>query len=1227
MELKTAEEALGKDLADIYRREYQRLTDRDADLLYMPATDRAKWWCSCGVMNLISQMHCRVCGASIADLSRIMWKDYLLDIYERENPGKTPEEPPKPVVAEPEPEPVEEPVPEPEPELMPAVEPIDEEVAEPAVEAVPEIEPVDEAVTEIEPEAVAESVEEPVPEPETESMPAVEPIDEEVAEPVVEAVPEIESVDEAVTEIEPEAVVELESVEEPLSEPEPEPVVEPVVEAVPETEPVDEAVADADVSVPGEWKATPEISESHGESRTVGSWDAASYFNKTAGDDYSGYDSFMMPEAEVLAEPEPMTVEATDVVEDAEAEPAVAEAPAETETPEPVTVEATDALEEAEAEPAAAEASAETEAPEPVTAEVTDAVEDAEPEPIAVEVTDAVDSEPEVTEETEPAVAPGSEVEIRIPTAGEDEEENEIKLPTAGEDEDTENELKLPTAGEDEEENELKIPTAGEDEEENELKLPTAGDDEEEEAKLDIQTASASDADEPVSGIITSKRGDEEQEARLDVPVNDEEVYTSVLGSDVGTEELPDTALDASGEDQEPELVGQQGEIVEGSADAADQDMIFREQYERMDIEDLAGVKDEPDSDSFEFTEQDTIPDEPDDDLPMIVLEEATEMPGFGAVQTMDAKENEDSADFYEPPSDDDDDSPKEKKKKKSGLFGGLFGSRDKKPKKKVKRSQISAVQETSESEIRVQESPMDIPDKAPEPEFDTTFEPESDTTPEQQEPDITPEPEPDIAPEPVAEDLPVIELETPDKLTDMYVHLAEGEISDDFSADDQTEEPTDKQDDQDIPYIVFPEDEAVDNIGDELDFPDATIPETPMPDPEIPKQFDESLPRIEFPDEPVQEITMNPEPENKEKARPFRNPGAAEETPSGIESAGESVPVLAEAYPEEPQPEQPEPRPEEASAQPEPEPAEAQPAPEPEQRPEAAPAQEPDPAAAAPQPAPEPESRPEEVSVQKSANTSGLLLTAAIVIALAVIVVVGFLLVKQLFGDGGTGDAIGAANASIAKLAESEIPTQEDFNKALSDYNAVPYDQRNGVENAEILERYKDVDLKLVRDIDQKIDSLNEQSPFSDVIDTEEHYDRLTTQEKQFVDGEKLNGLKTLSELETTALQAVTCIKSLISDAEDFKVLSVAVKDDTKMSISYRMKINYSYVDAQGTLNNNTTYISMLNEQDDVAYQKALNADKPELYTKSTEDKEAYDSCESEEVSVDSEKLMYFMQ
>ena len=60
MELKTAEEELGKELAQIYRREYQKLTDRDADLLYMPATDKAKWWCSCGVMNLISQMHCRV---------------------------------------------------------------------------------------------------------------------------------------------------------------------------------------------------------------------------------------------------------------------------------------------------------------------------------------------------------------------------------------------------------------------------------------------------------------------------------------------------------------------------------------------------------------------------------------------------------------------------------------------------------------------------------------------------------------------------------------------------------------------------------------------------------------------------------------------------------------------------------------------------------------------------------------------------------------------------------------------------------------------------------------------------------------------------------------------------------------------------------------------------------------------------------------------------------------
>ena len=52
----------------------------------MPATDKAKWWCSCGVMNLISQMHCRVCGASIADLSRIMWKDYLQGLYDKEHP-------------------------------------------------------------------------------------------------------------------------------------------------------------------------------------------------------------------------------------------------------------------------------------------------------------------------------------------------------------------------------------------------------------------------------------------------------------------------------------------------------------------------------------------------------------------------------------------------------------------------------------------------------------------------------------------------------------------------------------------------------------------------------------------------------------------------------------------------------------------------------------------------------------------------------------------------------------------------------------------------------------------------------------------------------------------------------------------------------------------------------------------------------------------------------------
>ena len=382
---------------------------------------------------------------------------------------------------------------------------------------------------------------------------------------------------------------------------------------------------------------------------------------------------------------------------------------------------------------------------------------------------------------------------------------------------------------------------------------------------------------------------------------------------------------------------------------------------------------------------------------------------------------------------------------------------------------------------------------------------------------------------------------------------------------------------DGDIPQIVFPDEPSADaliNDLDDWDFPDATIPESPMPDPvENPYK---DVPPVEFPEGPQTELTMNPNPDNKDKARPFRNPGAAEETPSGqiTQEAAKPQPELTEASREND-------------------------------------AEEVTPVA--------------DEKVKSKTGSRTVLIIAIVIVAIA-IAVVGVFTIKEIIGYSETAGVIETANSSISKLEESGIPTQEDFNKALQDYNAVPYDKQNEVENAELLEKYKDVDLKTVRDIATRIDSLTEDSSFADVLAIEQEYDRLTMQERQFVDGARLEEFKTMNEMEVTALRAISNIRTLLPDSANFKVISVAVKDDTGMSMSYRMQITYSYVDTQGTLKENTTYLSMMSDQDDVAYNEAVNTGHPENYYAGTADMEAYNECDSAEVSLDTDKLMYFL-
>ncbi len=862
MELRTAEEELGKELAEIYKREYQKLTDRDSDLLYMPATDSAKWWCSCGVMNLTSQMHCRVCGASIADLSKIMWKDYLQGIYDKEHPE------------------------------------------------------------------------------------------------------EAKARDQVKTE-------------------EPEPV--------------------------------------------------------------------------VAEEPEPV------ILEEAEPEPVVAEEPELIILEEPETV----VMEEPEAK---IEPSYEEPADEPV--KLTGSRSD-EPEPVMLNV---------IREDEPPEMG-------KIGLMSDDD--NEYEDTRLGETEDNTIYYDAPKGAVPDADTVLGIPSETE------------------------------DASVSLSSDISFPDSDDEEMTEVD--------SANIVFGDNDYEEK---------------------EVAEISEVSFPSDLAEEYAAEVLTVEDMMSDIDEVEEPEPGLTEE--------DDGPLIKLEKALEMPGFGKVESMDAGPEDESVEYLAVP-DESEEPVKEDKPKKPGRFGGLFGK--KKAKEEKQPEVVGDLKLKEEPELNL-ESPEPVETEAPIPQEELPQEELPQIEFPQEEPpreELPQEELPQIEFPQEEEELPVIELK----------QVPQGELPDmPFSSEEKNTEPSVIEDEDGNPQIVFPDSPSSESrFGDldELDFPDATIPESPLPDPvEQPV-----LPRVEFPDGPQLEVKMNPEPENKEKARPFRNPGAAEKTSSGL--------IVSEVKTEEAK------------------------------EPEAVPATE-------------------KKEKKKEHDTAKFLLVTGIVVGILALCFLGFLAARRMFGNSEATSAVETATASIQKLEESAIPTQEDFNRALNDYNSVPYDRKNEVTNATVLERFKDVDLKTVRDISMRMEAVDDHTPFSEIMSLESEYGKLTVQEKQFVDGTKLDKFKSLNEMEKSALKAIGNIRSLLLSSDNFKVLSVKVKDDTGMSMSYRMQIEYSFVDEMGTVKQNKTYLSMMSESDDVAYNEAVNSGDHEAYTTSSKEKATYDKCESDEIEIDVDKMMFYL-
>lgn len=81
MDQKRIDDVLGS-LSGVFRHEYYMSTGNNQSDLFWPVATKEKWWCTCGVENLVSEKNCKRCGIKINYLATLLKKENLKKIEE-----------------------------------------------------------------------------------------------------------------------------------------------------------------------------------------------------------------------------------------------------------------------------------------------------------------------------------------------------------------------------------------------------------------------------------------------------------------------------------------------------------------------------------------------------------------------------------------------------------------------------------------------------------------------------------------------------------------------------------------------------------------------------------------------------------------------------------------------------------------------------------------------------------------------------------------------------------------------------------------------------------------------------------------------------------------------------------------------------------------------------------------------------------------------------------------
>lgn len=280
-------------------------------------------------------------------------------------------------------------------------------------------------------------------------------------------------------------------------------------------------------------------------------------------------------------------------------------------------------------------------------------------------------------------------------------------------------------------------------------------------------------------------------------------------------------------------------------------------------------------------------------------------------------------------------------------------------------------------------------------------------------------------------------------------------------------------------------------------------------------------------------------------------------------------------------------------------------------------------------------------------------------------------------------GSNVPKINSLIQDLDEGEEVTQEQLDTLFADYEALSDEDKEKIENYELLEKYKGVNIDAVKELQSTVDSvtdsttlrsfmtikndyealnenekrlldvsgiqnkleslegvdldtveslqnsiaeINDTTTFSSLVEMKEKYDNLTQNEKKLVDFSAVESRFELTDLEKAALEAAKNVKSCMKSEDSFKVKRIRVKNDLDNMDFYWVLIEYSGDNSFGVSIDSTSCFGISSEFEDPFFPLAQLTG-IEDYLNGTTSYLEYVKCVKEEVEIDTEKIQYYLE